>query len=124
VAHPTPEEPASRSVVEVERSTPAAVVLRFRGEIDMCESPELRDAIIGAVRQRPARLVIDLTDVEFFGTTGISVLVEASAQHPDLRLVCSRLVSRALEFGGLGGWFCINASLDEALADPLPLDNG
>jgi anti-sigma B factor antagonist len=118
VALITPEEPASRSVVEVERSTPAAVVLRLHGEIDMCEGPELREAVIWAISQRPARLVIDLTDVEFFGTTGISVLVEASTQHADLRLVCPRLVSRSLAFAGLSDWFCISASVAEALADP------
>jgi anti-sigma B factor antagonist len=116
VAQVTSEEAASRSVVEVERSTPAAAVLRLHGEIDMSEGPELRDAVIAAISQRPARLVIDLTDVEYFDTTGISVLIEASTQHPDLRLVCSRMISRTLEFGGLGDWFCVNGSLTEALA--------
>jgi len=116
MAQVTPEEPASRSVVDVERSTPAAAVLRLHGEIDMSEGPELRDALLAAISQRPARLVIDLTDVEYFGTTGISVLVEASTHHPDLRLVCSRMISRILEIGGLGDWFRLNASLTDALA--------
>jgi hypothetical protein len=43
---PAPTQgPASRSVVEAERSTPAAVVPRLHGEIDMCDGPELRKAI-------------------------------------------------------------------------------
>jgi anti-anti-sigma regulatory factor len=56
-----------------------------------------------------------LTEVEYFGTAGISVLVEASTQHPDLRLVCCRMISRILEIGRLGEWFCLNSSLTEAL---------
>jgi anti-sigma B factor antagonist len=68
-----------------------------------------------------ARLaVVDLDGVQFLGSAGLSVLVEAnelaSRQDGDLRLVCSsRPANRALEVTGLRQHFTFVGNVPEAL---------
>jgi anti-anti-sigma factor len=54
----------------------AASVLAASGAVDMAASPQFRAAIVEALADDPAALVIDLLGVEFFGSAGVSVLVE------------------------------------------------
>ncbi|MFT7840324.1 STAS domain-containing protein [Saccharothrix sp. BKS2] len=52
-------------------------VVGLVGEVDMvCEAPA-RAALVEQLDRRPAGLVLDLTAVDFFGSTGIRLLVEA-----------------------------------------------
>ncbi|WIV57841.1 STAS domain-containing protein [Amycolatopsis nalaikhensis] len=56
---------------------PGTVVLAVRGEVDLCTSPLLQDALLTHLRHASAPLVIDLTDVGFFAAAGLTVLVTA-----------------------------------------------
>ncbi|GAA0208978.1 STAS domain-containing protein [Saccharothrix sp. NPDC042600] len=60
------------------------VVLEVVGEVDMATSPRLRAEVSRLLDTRPTVLVIDLRQVVFFGSTGISMLVEA--EHHARRL--------------------------------------
>ncbi|WP_309113206.1 STAS domain-containing protein [Saccharothrix sp.] len=60
------------------------VVLEVVGEVDMATSPRLRAEVSRLLDTRPTVLVIDLRGVVFFGSTGISMLVEA--EHHARRL--------------------------------------
>ncbi|CAL9540312.1 Anti-sigma-F factor antagonist RsfB [Actinosynnema sp. ALI-1.44] len=60
------------------------VVLEVVGEVDMATSPRLRAEVSRLLDARPTVLVIDLRQVVFFGSTGISMLVEA--EHHARRL--------------------------------------
>ncbi len=52
-------------------------VVTVTGEIDIaCDMP-VRAAISDQLDRRPAGLVLDLTEVDFFGSAGIQLLVEA-----------------------------------------------
>lgn len=60
------------------------IVLEVVGEVDMATSPRLRAEVSRLLDTRPTALVIDLRRVVFFGSTGISMLVEA--EHHARRL--------------------------------------
>jgi anti-anti-sigma factor len=54
-----------------------AVVLAAAGELDLLSAPLLTDAIATALADAPALLVVDLSEVSFLASIGITVLVEA-----------------------------------------------
>ncbi|MEJ2855092.1 MULTISPECIES: STAS domain-containing protein [unclassified Saccharothrix] len=64
--------------------TDGVVVVEVVGEVDMATSPPVRAEVSRRLDARPTALVIDLRGVVFFGTTGISMLVEA--EHHARRL--------------------------------------
>lgn len=96
-----------------------AVVITASGEIDMTTAPELEDAVRKALAERPATLVIDLTQAQFFSSAGIAVLVLAHRSSPavELRVVArDHVVLRPLELTGLTDDLAIHASIESALA--------
>lgn len=125
-------------------SWPAADVgvVRAVGEIDLLTAPSWARALDAACLRlarhdddprrgddphRPAgrgRLVCDLTAVEFFGASGLSVLVGVGALAADtgvgLRLVTDdRGVLRLLQLVGLDRTVCIEAHLHAAITHAL-----
>ncbi|WP_033262068.1 STAS domain-containing protein [Amycolatopsis vancoresmycina] len=54
-----------------------AVVLAAAGELDLLSAPVLGDEVATALAGAPALLVIDLSEVTFLASIGITVLVEA-----------------------------------------------
>lgn len=80
------------------------VVLTSRGEIDLYTAPILRQAM--AEQERTARMVLDLTGIEFCGVAGARVLDEGAdrAQAHGRRLslvVATFAVRRLLHLTGL-----------------------
>ncbi|WP_067686172.1 STAS domain-containing protein [Nocardia jejuensis] len=98
-------------------SVGGAAVLTVAGEIDMVSAPRLRDAVDGALLGAPTRLVMDLTEVGFLGSAGLSVLLTASEAAPGgLRVVLSRQAFRPIEVTGLDQVLAIFESVDAALS--------
>jgi anti-sigma B factor antagonist len=115
------EEPIS---IRLEQPVPGTVLLTVGGEVDMLSSPTLRESIASALAGGHRRLVIDLNDVEFLGTSGLAALVEARGTAQDrgieLWLACARRqVLRPLRIAGLFDLFRVADSAAAALADPL-----
>jgi len=55
-----------------------AVVMSVSGEIDLHNSPELRTELLDLLnRQRPRRLIVDLSKVPYIDSSALAVLVEA-----------------------------------------------
>jgi anti-sigma B factor antagonist len=52
-------------------------LVRLRGDIDFSRSPTLRVELMQLLNGRPARLVIDLSDVPYMDSSGVATLVEA-----------------------------------------------
>jgi anti-sigma B factor antagonist len=75
---------------EASRSNGQAVVA-VRGELDLYTAPLLWETIDAAIAATPHELVIDLTDVTFLDSSGLSVLVRA---HKRLRPVDGTVVVR------------------------------
>lgn len=85
---------------------PDAVVIAVRGEVDSCTSPLLRDRLLEHVRPACLQLVVDLTEVSFFGAAGLTVLVTVreAAEAAGVRLCLvagTRVVLRPLMITGL-----------------------
>lgn len=94
------------------------------GEIDLYTAPQLRSELIDALNDGAARLVVDVSRVEFCDSTGISVLLSAMKRSRekggDLEIVAPRpAVMRVLKVTGLDDVFTIHTS-----ADALPVAAG
>lgn len=61
--------------VTTEKAGEAAVV-RIRGEVDLRSSPELREALLKLLEERPQRIVVDLGGVGYMDSSGVGTLVE------------------------------------------------
>ncbi|SFQ96138.1 anti-anti-sigma factor [Lentzea waywayandensis] len=96
-----------------------AVVLRAEGEVDSYTADLLRDKLSEAFGAG-LPVVLDLSDVEFFASVGLSVLVEFHLRGEDsgipLRLVSPRgSVLRALKATTLNQTLELYLDLDAAL---------
>ncbi|HEV3352813.1 MAG TPA: STAS domain-containing protein [Acidimicrobiales bacterium] len=76
--------------IEASRSNGTAVVA-VRGEVDLYTAPQVWETIDKAIAGAPEELVIDLSDVTFLDSSGLSVLVRA---HKRLRPVQRTVVVR------------------------------
>ena len=79
-------------------------VVHVTGEVDMATEATLRATVADAVSTGPAALVLDLTGVIFFASSGLHVLVdvqhEATARGLDLLVAAdTRAVLRPLARG-------------------------
>ncbi|MEM7035314.1 MAG: STAS domain-containing protein [Chloroflexota bacterium] len=57
--------------------TAGITVLNLSGEIDISHSTRLRDTLIEMIENNSGRLLIDLTNVSYIDSAGLSVLVVA-----------------------------------------------
>lgn len=100
------------------------VVLRISGEIDMLTTPRLREELGKLIDAHPKVVVLDMTTVVFFASSGLASLVEAreaaAAAGVPLRLAClSRSVRRPLQITGLVGRFETYDDVRSALKSAL-----
>ena len=101
-------------------------VVEVTGEIDMaCDQP-IRAAVADQLDRRPAGLVLDLTRVDFFGSTGISTLISAHEMADErgkkLHVVApQRAVRRPLQVTGVADVLALYDSVDEAVAALKPV---
>ncbi|OBF24966.1 STAS domain-containing protein [Mycobacterium sp. ACS4331] len=52
-------------------------VLSVRGDIDLATAPALQEAVDGVLSEDPPALVLDLSEVDFLGSVGMTILVSA-----------------------------------------------
>ncbi|WP_243769841.1 STAS domain-containing protein [Amycolatopsis acidicola] len=106
--------------VTVEKHGEAAV-LAVSGDIDMVTAPEFEKALMAALRDRPERLVVDLSGVDFLGSAGLTALVAAhqeAGERTSLRVVAeSNATARPLQLTGLDQEITVCRNRPEALAD-------
>lgn len=114
--HPQPDRTAWRAGFDV-RHHGHAYVLAVTGEIDLNTAPQLRGALDAALRTEPAILIIDLTDVGFLGSTGLTALVIAhqDAATTQLRVVANPTAHRLMQITGLDTVLPLFPTLDHAL---------
>jgi len=111
----------SEPAIPVEHTeNPPAVIVAPEGHIDMSTSPALRQTLREALERGPARLVVDLSSVEYMDSSGLATLVEAmrsSKAEPrvPMALCCLNETVRAIfEIARLDQFFEIADSRDEA----------
>lgn len=113
------EQPSGDSVrfsVATESDGIGTVVVA--GDVDLLTAPRMASAVEQA--QEPGRAVLlDLSDVDFLGSAGLSVLVQAARRADDVQgrlavLVTRHPVQRAIEVTGLDAALNIFKTADEA----------
>ena len=96
-----------------------ARVVRLAGELDLYNAAVVRETLVEACTDGPAKVVVDLSEVEFIDSTALGVLIEARTKLPNRKgflLAGPRLETRrALEISGLDRHFAVHDSVDEAL---------
>jgi anti-sigma B factor antagonist len=68
-------------------------VIRLMGEMDLANVEEARQAVSAAIEGEDAAVIVDMSELEFIDSTGISMLLEAQA--------ASRSDSNRLGFRGV-----------------------
>ena len=107
--------------IDEERAGGGAVVLALHGDADLHAAPLLNSRLEGAIDDGAPGIVVDLSDVSFFDSTALGVLVSGMkrlrATRRQLRLVAPRAeVRRLLELTLLDRVLAVDASRDEAIA--------
>jgi anti-sigma B factor antagonist len=109
--------PTSAPVAVVE-----ATVLALSGEIDAASAERTRLRTLAAIDDRPAALVLDLTEVEFCGSNGIAIVLE-TAQRAEMRgipfvvVADQHRVLRPLEVTGVAARLTIRPTVAAARAE-------
>ncbi|MDQ3402177.1 MAG: STAS domain-containing protein [Actinomycetota bacterium] len=97
------------------------VVVEARGDVDMSTSPRLYDALVAALDTTPTTLVLDLTDIDFFSSSGIAVLLrvhqESTGNLAHFHLVTLRSVQRVPGLVGLLDMFSMFDSREHASSE-------
>ncbi|BAD54997.1 MULTISPECIES: STAS domain-containing protein [Nocardia] len=111
-------EGASRVLDVQVRSENGTEIVTVHGEVDMASAPQLQAALEDAQRGGNP-LVVDMSDVGFLGSAGLSALlvVSEAAQPQRLRVVASDAVRRPIELTALDKLLAVYDTLDAALAE-------
>lgn len=97
-------------------------VLSVTDPIDMLSAPHLCDAITAALATAPVGLIVDLTDVDFLASVGMSVLIAAqewaSAISTQFGVVADgAATSRPMKLLGIDAVLTLYPILDAALRE-------
>jgi anti-sigma B factor antagonist len=112
---------SSRRAFDVGQSQVAgAVVLSVQGDVDALTAPRLVEAILGALSEQSSAVVVDLSDVEFLASAGMTALITANELiAPGARFLVvadGPGTSRPLKLIGLDSLLAIYPTLDEAVS--------
>ncbi len=107
--------------VELSRPSADVAVVELKGEVDLYTSPQFKDALLQAIGEGTARVVVDLSQVRFIDSTGLGVVVggikAVTARGGTLDLVCPEgRIRRTFEITGLDRIVHIHHSRSDALA--------
>lgn len=97
-----------------------ATVIAPEGDIDLAHSPALRNSLRQAQSAKPARLIVDLGQVDYMDSSGVATLVEALqiARRNNTRMVLCGMKDRVrsiFEIARLDTVFTIAPSREAAL---------
>ena len=98
----------------------AGAVIRVAGDIHATTAPGFSEQLNDAIARGKTRVVLDLTDVEFIDSTGLSVLLNGlrrvTRRGGRMAIVCTNpTVLRLFEITRLDTTFDIHATRDGAL---------
>lgn len=100
------------------------VVVAISGDLDIASVPTAKAFLAEATARGPEHLVLDLTGVDFLGSSGLALLIAARANDDDIHgylhllgVTGNRAVERPLAAVALLDLFDIAATLDALLAD-------
>jgi anti-sigma B factor antagonist len=118
--------PGQEQLISVRRADrPDAVVVAVSGAVDGLTAPRLRSVLGIALEQLDDRpVIVDLTDVGFFGSAGVRALAESAGQASTrpgfqaLRVVVdrNRPVLRPIELTGYDAILALYDNVEDAVA--------
>jgi anti-sigma B factor antagonist len=127
-AGPTAEQLVGIRTEQITRAGRDALVMIVTGEIDLHTVGRLRAAVDDGLERvadtDSVTLVIDLSEVTFLGSPGLTALVEATRAARRLReplpivVDHTRPVIRPIEMTGLDDLLALHTTLDQALHRP------
>ena len=96
------------------------VVLSVSDTVDLLSAPQFTKAIDDALAKAPSGVIVDLTDVNFLASIGMSVLVEAREQASAISarfgvVAEGAATSRPIKLLGLDAVVPLYPTLDDAL---------
>ncbi|MGV0718784.1 STAS domain-containing protein [Mycolicibacterium sp. XJ662] len=95
-------------------------VVAASGDLDMLTAPQLKGAVEAALAKDPAGLIVDLTQVDFLGSAGMQVLMEAHNQveGTEMRFAVvadGPATSRPLKITGIADLIAMYSTVEAAL---------
>jgi anti-anti-sigma factor len=75
---------------------PGVATFTVSGQLDVSTEAELRDALAGAVSQKPAKIVLDVSGLEFMDSSGLAVLLVAAREVDAVELANPTAIIRRL----------------------------
>jgi anti-sigma B factor antagonist len=96
-ATPPPASAVPPLAVDVS-ATPLGAVIAIGGDIDIATAPQVREAFASEALEHAAAVVVDLTEVAFMDSTGLSALLtfesDLSARRRRLAIACPEGAAR------------------------------
>ncbi len=80
------------SVTLCVRPGDGGTIVAVSGEVDVCTEAPLQQALLQIIRERSARLMLDLSGVSFMDCAGLRALL-ATRRRAELRGGCMRLIA-------------------------------
>jgi len=98
-------------------------VLPLEGQIDLHVSAKVAESIAELIKEKPARLVVDVSQVTYIDSSGLAVLINGMRDVEDYGGIfilagVREEVRPIFETARLEKFFLIFPSVDEALAAP------
>ncbi len=78
-------------------NTPEPGIIALAGEIDLHESPQIKEAMQPLIAQKLPRLLVDMSGVTYIDSSGLALFIEA--------------MQRVQAYGGLFGLFGLRPSV-------------
>jgi anti-sigma B factor antagonist len=99
----------------------STVVLEVSGTVDLVTAPQLSESILTAMSNEPEAVIVDLTDVLFLASAGMTVLIAAHEQvmaSARFAVVAEGpATGRPMKLVGVDQLVTIYPTLESALAD-------
>jgi anti-sigma B factor antagonist len=96
------------------------VIVAVAGDVDVLTAPHLEAVIATVLEKRPSGVILDLSEVDFLASRGMSVLVktreDTPAEVPVVAVASGPATSRPLKLIGIDELVPLFGSVDEALA--------
>jgi anti-anti-sigma factor len=103
---------------------PPFTIINVCGELDIATEPELRRRVEAILDHPTARLLFDLTDVEFLDSTGLQIIFDTYVRlgrgHRVAVCGLSPRVKKVFDALGLSNEIAIYADCTDALSHPDP----
>jgi anti-sigma B factor antagonist len=120
-----PHDPAASAQTDGfdvrERWIDRVVVLSVRDAIDMLSAPRLTEAIRSALATAPSGLIVDLSEVDFLASVGMTVLVAAQEEAGTAArfgvVADGPATSRPIKLLGIDSMLALYPTVDDALRD-------